>query len=236
MRRGRCAPLGDAASSGGGSRATSQDGLPGWENLLGTLGPERIEIANAAPPNEDAVGRTLAGDRRRARQRCGRGGARPDAGVGPRRDDGAPLRLRRRRPRDRRPPAPARRLGRHLRRAAASPALRAPRRASSGGSRSGTGCSRSRRRWRGSRPGRPTGSAFATAGRIAPGKRADLVLLDPAALRRHGDVRGSAAVARGRRGRLGGRHRASGGTARRPARARAASSAELPRLRPAVRR
>ncbi len=35
-------------------------GLPGWENLLGTLGPERIEIANAAPPNEDAVGRTLA--------------------------------------------------------------------------------------------------------------------------------------------------------------------------------
>jgi len=35
-------------------------GLPGWENLLGTLGPERIEIANAAPPNEDAVGETLA--------------------------------------------------------------------------------------------------------------------------------------------------------------------------------
>lgn len=35
-------------------------GLPGWENLLGTLGPERIELANAAPPNEDTVGRTLA--------------------------------------------------------------------------------------------------------------------------------------------------------------------------------
>ncbi|HEX4746027.1 MAG TPA: amidohydrolase family protein [Gaiellaceae bacterium] len=35
-------------------------GLPGWENLLGTLGAERIEIANAASPNEDAVGRTLA--------------------------------------------------------------------------------------------------------------------------------------------------------------------------------
>ena len=35
-------------------------GLPGWENLLGTLGPERIELANAAAPNEDAVGRTLA--------------------------------------------------------------------------------------------------------------------------------------------------------------------------------
>lgn len=36
-------------------------GLPGWENLLGTLGPDRIEIANAAAPNEDAVGLTLAG-------------------------------------------------------------------------------------------------------------------------------------------------------------------------------
>jgi N-acyl-D-amino-acid deacylase len=42
-------------------------GLPGWENLLGTLGPEKIEIANAAPPNEGAVGRTLAaiGEERR---------------------------------------------------------------------------------------------------------------------------------------------------------------------------
>ena len=36
------------------------DGLPGWENILGTLGPEQIEIANAAAPNEEAVGRTLA--------------------------------------------------------------------------------------------------------------------------------------------------------------------------------
>ena len=35
-------------------------GLPGWENILGTLGPERIEIANAAPPNESVLGRTLA--------------------------------------------------------------------------------------------------------------------------------------------------------------------------------
>ena len=35
-------------------------GLPGWENILGTLGPERIELANAASPNETAVGRTLA--------------------------------------------------------------------------------------------------------------------------------------------------------------------------------
>jgi N-acyl-D-amino-acid deacylase len=35
-------------------------GLPGWENILGTLGPENIEIANAAAPNEATVGLTLA--------------------------------------------------------------------------------------------------------------------------------------------------------------------------------
>lgn len=35
-------------------------GLPGWENLLGTLGADRITIAAAAPPNESAVSRTLA--------------------------------------------------------------------------------------------------------------------------------------------------------------------------------
>jgi len=35
-------------------------GLTGWENLLGTLGPDRVAIAAAAPPNEGAVGRTLA--------------------------------------------------------------------------------------------------------------------------------------------------------------------------------
>ena len=35
-------------------------GLPGWENILGTLGPENIEIANAGPPNELALGLTLA--------------------------------------------------------------------------------------------------------------------------------------------------------------------------------
>jgi N-acyl-D-amino-acid deacylase len=34
-------------------------GLPGWENILGTLGPENIEIANAGPPNEDILGLTL---------------------------------------------------------------------------------------------------------------------------------------------------------------------------------
>ena len=35
-------------------------GRPGWENLLGTLGPEQITIASAAAPCEGAVGRTLA--------------------------------------------------------------------------------------------------------------------------------------------------------------------------------
>ncbi len=34
-------------------------GLPGWENILGTLGPASIEIANAGPPNEGVLGRTL---------------------------------------------------------------------------------------------------------------------------------------------------------------------------------
>ena len=40
-------------------------------------------------------------------------------------------------------------------------------------------------------------------GRIEPGKRADLVLLDPAALRRHGHLRGPVPGARRRRRRLG---------------------------------
>ena len=34
-------------------------GLEGWENLLGTLGPANIEIANAAVPNEHMIGLTL---------------------------------------------------------------------------------------------------------------------------------------------------------------------------------
>jgi N-acyl-D-amino-acid deacylase len=49
-----------------GDRATRRriardiaNGLPGWENILGTLGPERIEIANAAAPNATVVGQTI---------------------------------------------------------------------------------------------------------------------------------------------------------------------------------
>ena len=39
--------------------ADIEDGLPGWENILGTLGPDRIEIANAAAPNDDVIGLSL---------------------------------------------------------------------------------------------------------------------------------------------------------------------------------
>ena len=37
-----------------------EHGLPGWENWFGMVGPERIVVANAAAPNEAAAGRTLA--------------------------------------------------------------------------------------------------------------------------------------------------------------------------------
>ena len=76
-RLGDVGAHGRAASDASASGATSRSGLPGWENLLGTLGPERIEIANAAPPNEDAVGETLAAIAERARRGSRRDGARP---------------------------------------------------------------------------------------------------------------------------------------------------------------
>lgn len=44
-------------------RAMARDigrGLPGWENLLEVLGPDRVVIVGAAPPREDDVGKTLA--------------------------------------------------------------------------------------------------------------------------------------------------------------------------------
>jgi N-acyl-D-amino-acid deacylase len=34
-------------------------GLPGWENILGTLGPGAIVIADAASPRAEAIGRSL---------------------------------------------------------------------------------------------------------------------------------------------------------------------------------
>jgi N-acyl-D-amino-acid deacylase len=37
-----------------------EHGLPGWENWLGMVGPENVVIANAAAPNEAVAGRTLA--------------------------------------------------------------------------------------------------------------------------------------------------------------------------------
>ena len=54
-------------------------GLPGWENLLGTLGPDRITIAAAAAPNETVAGHTL-GDN--ASKRGPVGHDRLRAGVG----------------------------------------------------------------------------------------------------------------------------------------------------------
>jgi N-acyl-D-amino-acid deacylase len=38
----------------------AESGLPGWENFLGLVGPERVVIANAGPPNEAAAGKSLA--------------------------------------------------------------------------------------------------------------------------------------------------------------------------------
>ncbi len=38
----------------------AHDGLPGWENLYAACGPERIVVAQAGAPRADAVGRTLA--------------------------------------------------------------------------------------------------------------------------------------------------------------------------------
>jgi N-acyl-D-amino-acid deacylase len=37
-----------------------EHGLPGWENWLGMVGAERVVVANAAAPNEGAAGKTLA--------------------------------------------------------------------------------------------------------------------------------------------------------------------------------
>ena len=59
--------LGDAA----GRRAIAHDvawGLPSWENLYGSLGPDSFVIARAGPPRESDTGKTLArlGDERGA--------------------------------------------------------------------------------------------------------------------------------------------------------------------------
>jgi N-acyl-D-amino-acid deacylase len=38
----------------------ARDGLPGWENLYGACGPERVFVAHAAPSRAEAIGRSLA--------------------------------------------------------------------------------------------------------------------------------------------------------------------------------
>ena len=62
--RERSRALGRRRERGAGSPRDIADGLPGWENILGTLGPERIEIANAAAAER---GRGRADARRRSR-------------------------------------------------------------------------------------------------------------------------------------------------------------------------
>jgi N-acyl-D-amino-acid deacylase len=47
------------ASERGRMAHDMQHGVPGWENTFATLGPTNIVIANAAPPNESAVGKDL---------------------------------------------------------------------------------------------------------------------------------------------------------------------------------
>ncbi len=56
---GTLARLGDAEERARIARDVEQ-GLPGWENWFGMVEPERVVIANAASPNQAAAGRTLA--------------------------------------------------------------------------------------------------------------------------------------------------------------------------------
>ena len=182
------------------------NGLPGWENILGTLGPEQIEIANAAAPNEDAVGRTLAeiGAER---------GSDPVATALDLMSESAldvtmvlhyasddavrtiarhPLQLVGSdgifgsRPHPRLYATAPRFLGRFAIQDGLLPVEEAVARLTA-------------------RAADRLG--LTDRGRIAVGKRADLVLLDPAPLHRHGDLCRSGAITRGRRGRLGERRR-----------------------------
>ena len=174
-------------------RATSSDGLPGWENLLGTLGPDRIEIANAAAPNEDAVGLTLAAIAATARQRSGRGGARPDARVGARRDDGAPLRLRRRRARrsQRTGSSSSARTGSSARGRIRGSTRTAPRFLGRFAMRDGLAAGRGGGRAADRARGRPARARRPGAHRARQARRPRPARSRP--LRRHGDVRGPAA-------------------------------------------
>ncbi len=154
------------------------NGLAGWENILGTLGPRADRDRERGGAERGRSRPDARGYCSRARHRPGRDRPRPDERVGARRDDGAALRLRRGGARDRPPPAPARRLRRDLRVAAPSAALRH--------------CPRFLGRFAIQDGLLPIEEAVArlTAraadrlgltdrGRIAVGRRADLVLLDP---------------------------------------------------------
>ena len=190
-------------------------GLPGWENLLGTLGPESIEIANAAAPNEGTVGLTLE------QIGAGRGCDPVTAALDLMRESALdvtmvlhyasdesvrtiaahPLQLVGSdgifgaRPHPRLYATAPRFLGRFAIRDGLVPVEEAVARLTS-------------------RAADRLG--LADRGRLAPGKRADLVLLDPDLVRRHRDLCRSGPLARGRRAASGSRAAASGATAPRP--------------------
>ena len=109
------------------------EGLPGWENLLGTLGPERIVVG-------DATLADLADG-----PHAGRHGVRPARRVRARRADGAPLRHRRGGAPDRRATACSSSAPTASSATTRTRASTAPPHASSAASRSARACSRSRR-------------------------------------------------------------------------------------------
>ena len=148
---------------GAGSRATSPTGCPAGRTSSARSGRSRSRSRTPRPPNEER-GRADARGDRRLHAGATRSTAALDllARVRARRDDGAPLRLRRRRPDDRERTA----CSSSARTGSSAPArtrgCTARRRASSGASRSARACCRWRRRSHGSRRARPTGSASPT--------------------------------------------------------------------------
>ena len=195
----------DALGEGSTRRRIARDianGLPGWENILGTLGPERIEIANAAAPNETVVGRTIE------EIAAERGDDPVTAALDLMRESALDVTMILHyasddcRPHDREAPPAARRLGRDLRRPSAPPALcdgatvpRAVRAPGGADRRRGGGGPAHGARRRPARARRPRPDRAGQAGRPRAARSRPL--------RRHGHLRGSVPGARRRRRRLG---------------------------------
>ncbi len=184
-----------AARHGGGSRATSPTACPAGRTSSARSARSGSRSRTPRRRTRTPSGRSLA--EIAADRGCDPVAAALDLmrRVRPRRDDGAPLRLRRRRANDRRAPPPARRLGRDLRRppapaalrhgAALPGAVRDPRGPAPGGG--GRGAAHGTR-GRPARPGRPRADRGGKARRPRPPRPRDL--------RRHGDVRRPLPVAR----------------------------------------